>query len=89
MISSEPALCYEPGMRFARAANDIGIENVLGISWWCLGDNMELERGMTQPFGLFALYNTGLAPEYKTGVDASIRVAYAWRNRPTDNEEVI
>ena len=72
-----------------QAANDIGIENVLGISWWCLGDNMELERGMTQPFGLFALYNTGLAPEYKTGVDASIRVAYAWRNRPTDNEEVI
>ncbi len=71
------------------AANAIGIENVLGVSWWCLGDNMELERGMAQPFGLFPLTKDGLASEPKPGVAASIRVAYAWRNRPTESREVI
>jgi beta-glucosidase len=72
-----------------QAANDIGIENVLGVSWWCFGDNMELERGMTQPFGLFSLNKRGLSLEPKPGVEASIRVAQAWRTRPIDNREAI
>ncbi len=72
-----------------QAAKDIGIDNVLGVSWWCLGDNMELERGMTQPFGLFPLTVDGLALEPKPGTQASNRVAEAWRNRSVDNREVI
>ncbi len=61
------------------AAYDLGIENVLGVSWWCFGDNMELERGMTQPFGLFSLTEKGLASMPKPGTRASIRVAKTWR----------
>ncbi|HEY5235329.1 MAG TPA: family 1 glycosylhydrolase [Rhabdochlamydiaceae bacterium] len=70
------------------AAKDLGIENVLGVSWWCFGDNMELERGMTQPFGLFPLTAKGLASMPKPGTQASIRVAEAWRARPKVVEKI-
>jgi hypothetical protein len=75
--------------RFAirEATKKLGIENVLGVSWWCFGDNMELERGMTQPFGLFSLKEDGLALEPKPGVEASIRVAEAWRRRQIERDE--
>lgn len=56
-------------------------KDLLGVSWWCLGDNMELERGMKQPFGLYAQTEKGLATEPKEGVKASIRVAKAWEER--------
>ena len=69
--------------RFAirQATNELGSDKVLGVIWWCLGDNMELERGMKQHFGQFALTDKGLAAEPKPGVQASIRVAKAWRER--------
>jgi beta-glucosidase len=62
---------------------------VMGVSWWCLGDNMELERGMAQPFGMYPLTESGLAEEPKSGVEASIRVAHAWRASQQDNREAI
>jgi beta-glucosidase/6-phospho-beta-glucosidase/beta-galactosidase len=71
------------------AAKDLGVKNVLGVCWWCFGDNMELERGMTQPFGLFALEKRGLASEPKRGAEASIRVANIWNTRRMDNRKVV
>jgi beta-glucosidase len=62
------------------AAKVIG-KDLLGLIWWCLGDNMELERGMTQPFGLYAQTEKGLTTEPKLGVLASVKVAAAWRFR--------
>jgi beta-glucosidase len=64
-----------------QAVKDVGPNNVLGMIWWCLGDNMELERGMNQCFGQFALTDRGLEAEPKQGTLASIRVAKAWRER--------
>ncbi len=64
-----------------QATNELGSDKVLGVIWWCLGDNMELERGMKQHFGQFAMTDKGLAAEPKPGTEASIRVAEAWRER--------
>ncbi|HEX4839243.1 MAG TPA: family 1 glycosylhydrolase [Rhabdochlamydiaceae bacterium] len=70
-----------------REATKVLGKDLLGVSWWCLGDNMELNMGMKQPFGLYAQTENGLATEPKKGVEASIRVAKAWkdrRNKKTD-----
>ncbi len=74
------------------AVKDFGKENVLGMSWWCFGDNMELERGMRQRFGLFPLTKKGLSPDPKEGVKPSIEIAKAWRARqktPVQKEKIV